>query len=252
MSLLAGEAELLLDGELDRQAVAVPAGLADHVVALHRPEAGEHVLEDPGLDVVDAGLAVGGRRALVERPRLAVRGLLEARGEGVVLVPEREDVALQRRQVDLRRERTVAGRLSVLLRHGVGAPSAGVDPAEGTRPWVRPRGTTLLGRPWGDPLGCALLPVLVASLPGRSGLSSGGSGVMAPSSPAGTSATLPTGRNRDRSARCGVWSGAVRPEACDPTAAAVVLGQVGDHLVGECGAEHGGLLGCRWWSCEQL
>ena len=70
--LLAGEAELLLDGELDRQAVAVPAGLARDVVALHRLEAREDVLEDPRLDVVGARHAVGGRRALVEDPRRAV------------------------------------------------------------------------------------------------------------------------------------------------------------------------------------
>ena len=62
MSLLAGEAELLLDRELDRQAVAVPAGLAGDVVALHGLEPREDVLEDAGLDVVGAGLplAVGG------------------------------------------------------------------------------------------------------------------------------------------------------------------------------------------------
>ena len=79
--LLAGEAELLLDGELDGQAVAVPAGLAGHVVAVHRPEAREDVLEDAGLDVVGAGHAVGGRRALVEDPLGAALGLLQALGE---------------------------------------------------------------------------------------------------------------------------------------------------------------------------
>ena len=69
--LLAGQAELLLDGDLDGQAVAVPAGLAGDVVALHGLEAGEEVLEDAGLDVVHAGHAVGGRRALVEDPGAA-------------------------------------------------------------------------------------------------------------------------------------------------------------------------------------
>jgi hypothetical protein len=68
MSGLAGEAELLLDRELDRQAVAVPAGLALDVVALHRLVAREDVLEHARLDVVGAGHAVGGRRALVEGP----------------------------------------------------------------------------------------------------------------------------------------------------------------------------------------
>ena len=48
------------------------------VVALHRLEAGEDVLEHPGLDVVGAGHAVRGRRALVERPGRAVGGLREA------------------------------------------------------------------------------------------------------------------------------------------------------------------------------
>ena len=39
--------------------------------ALHRLEPGEQVLEHPRLDIVGAGLAVRGRRALVEEPRVA-------------------------------------------------------------------------------------------------------------------------------------------------------------------------------------
>ena len=78
--LLAGEAQLLLDRQLDRQAVAVPAGLAGHVVALHGLEAREDVLEDAGLDVVGAGHAVGGRRALVEDPLGPALGLLQRNG----------------------------------------------------------------------------------------------------------------------------------------------------------------------------
>ena len=65
---LAGEPEFFLDRELDRQAMAVPAGLAGHVVALHRAVAREDVLEGPCLDMVGAWGAVGGRRALVEDP----------------------------------------------------------------------------------------------------------------------------------------------------------------------------------------
>ncbi len=71
---LAGEAQLLFHGELHRQAVAVPAGAARDVEATHRPVAGEQVLEDPGFDVVGAGLAVGGGRALIEDPLWPVRG----------------------------------------------------------------------------------------------------------------------------------------------------------------------------------
>ena len=44
--LLVVDAELLLDGDLDRQAVAVPAALALDEVPAHRLEAREDVLED--------------------------------------------------------------------------------------------------------------------------------------------------------------------------------------------------------------
>lgn len=110
MSFLPHEAQLLLDGELDRQAVAVPAGLAGHVVAAHGPEAGEHVLEDAGFDVVRAGHAVRGRRALVEHPLGASLGLLKGLREDLAVAPEVEHVVLQRGQVDL------GGHLAVLRR----------------------------------------------------------------------------------------------------------------------------------------
>ncbi|GEM_PF-2078468 len=104
---LAGEAQLALDGQLDRQSVAVPAGLAVDVVALHGLEPGEDVLEDAGLDVMGAGLAVGGRRTLEEVPRLAVPGGLQGLLEGVVAVPQVDDLVLHRRQVDLGGHRPV-------------------------------------------------------------------------------------------------------------------------------------------------
>src|SRR3546814_9455861 len=50
--------------------VAVPAALAGHVTTAHRLEAGVHVLEHAGPHVVEARLAVGGGRALVEDPGL--------------------------------------------------------------------------------------------------------------------------------------------------------------------------------------
>ncbi len=121
--LLAVEAQLLLDGELDGQAVAVPAGLAGHVVAAHRAEAGEDVLEDAGLDVVRAGHAVRGGRALVEDPLGAALGLLQGLGEGLALAPEVEDRVLKGRQVDLGGYRAVLRRCGheaeLFLRRGV-------------------------------------------------------------------------------------------------------------------------------------
>ncbi len=99
--LLAVEAQFLLDGQLDRQPVAVPAGLAADVVALHGAEAGEDVLEDAGLDVVGAGHAVGGRRALVEDPLGAALGLGEGAVEDLVLAPEVEHGVFEGGQVHL-------------------------------------------------------------------------------------------------------------------------------------------------------
>ena len=108
---LAGEAELLLDGELHGQAVAVPARLAVHAVALHGLEAGEQVLEDPRLDVVGARPAVRGGRALVEGPLLTVGGGCQRRVESVCLVPQGQDLGLHGREVD-------AGGDGVVLVHG--------------------------------------------------------------------------------------------------------------------------------------
>ena len=85
--VLAREAELLLDLDLDRQAVAVPAALAGDVLAAHRVEAGIEVLEEPGPHVVDAGPAVGGGRALVEDPLGRALAAAQALAEHVVVAP---------------------------------------------------------------------------------------------------------------------------------------------------------------------
>ena len=165
MSCLPREAELALDGELDRQAVAVPAGLARDVAALHGLEAREDVLEDPRLDVVGAGHAVGGRRALVEHPGVAVAGLLDRRG--------RRRPARARRRAP--RAPSAAGRPggapggTSVLRGGCpvrrsAARSRRRDEAPG-RPV--PRGTTLLGpaRPGETSRGPALLRAVRPVLP---------------------------------------------------------------------------------------
>ena len=147
--LLAGEAELLLDRQLDREAVAVPAGLAGHVVAAHGAEAGEDVLEDARLDVVGAGHAVGGGRALVEHPLGAALGLLQALGEDLLLAPEVEHGVLERGQVDL------GGHLAVRRRCHQRASSGGLaafrpegrELCHSCAVSARSRGTTLLGPP---------------------------------------------------------------------------------------------------------
>src|SRR5204863_7232056 len=94
--LLRGDAELLLHLELDRQPVAVPAGLAGDAIAAHRLVAGIDVLEDAGEDVVGAGAAVGSRRPLVEAPGLGPRALLQRAVEDPVPPPALQDPLLER------------------------------------------------------------------------------------------------------------------------------------------------------------
>ena len=93
--VLVVEAELALDLELDRQPVAVPAALAVHLVAAHRLEAGEDVLEHPAQDVVRVGRAVGGRRALVEDELRAALTAPDRLVEDVALAPALEDLLLE-------------------------------------------------------------------------------------------------------------------------------------------------------------
>ena len=95
---LARDVERLLDLELDREAVGVPARLALDVEALHRLVAAEEVLEGAREDVVGAWHAVGGGRTFVEdeaRPAFAeVKRLLE----GVLGLPSRHQLLFQLRE----------------------------------------------------------------------------------------------------------------------------------------------------------
>ncbi len=95
---LVGEAELLLDRDLDRQAVAVPAPLALDAVAAHRLVARVDVLEHAGEDVVGAGRAVGGRRPFVEHPLLGALAAAQRLGEHVALAPALEHLELELRK----------------------------------------------------------------------------------------------------------------------------------------------------------
>ena len=94
---LRGDPELLLDLDLDRQPVAVPARLPRHVVAPHRLVARVDVLEDAREDVVRAGPPVGRRRAVVEAPDrgAGVAALGELAVEDVALAPALEDPLLE-------------------------------------------------------------------------------------------------------------------------------------------------------------
>ena len=186
--LLAVEAQLALHGELDGQPVAVPSGLARHVVPAHRAEAREDVLEDAGLDVVGAGHAVGGRRPLVEDPLGAALGLLEGTGEDLVVPPEVEHGVLEGGQVDLGWHLAVL-RHRNFLRRTSQLPSEGRERLPERR---RTRGTTLLGS--GLPAAPSLRPRSRFYSHRGPVLSSGGSGVIFTS-------RRPPGSHRPRVAR---------------------------------------------------
>jgi hypothetical protein len=56
-------------------------------VALHRFIAGDYILEDAGEDMVDAGAAIGRRRAFIEGETGAVAAGFHTAPEGVLLAP---------------------------------------------------------------------------------------------------------------------------------------------------------------------
>ena len=81
------DAELLLDAQLDRQAVRVPAGLALHAEARLGLVAAHGILDGTGHHVVDAGHAVRGRRALKEDELGRSLALLQHVTERILFFP---------------------------------------------------------------------------------------------------------------------------------------------------------------------
>ena len=94
--------QLLLDLDLDRQTVRVPARLPGHAIAPHRLVAREQVLDDARHDVVHARTAVRRRRPFVEHEQVVLRPLLDAAPEDVVLPPELENPCLELGEADTR------------------------------------------------------------------------------------------------------------------------------------------------------
>src|ERR1700680_1230230 len=118
LPLAAAEARALLDLDLDRQAVSVPAGLAQHAVAALGAVAREQVLDHAGHDVPDVGHVVGSRRAL-EEDEVAARG-----GPGLRLLEDPPGPPLGEPLVLEPRERIPARHvreaLAAVVAHGAG------------------------------------------------------------------------------------------------------------------------------------
>ena len=83
-----GDSESFFHAELHRKSVGVPAGLALHLIALHRFEAAGDVLDGAGHDMVYARHAVGRRWTFEEYERRAAFALGHAGLEETVAVPD--------------------------------------------------------------------------------------------------------------------------------------------------------------------
>ena len=100
--VLALDADGLLDLQLNGQSVGVPAGLAGDLVSLHGAVARNHVLDDTGQHVADVGLAVGGRRSVIEHIQGPAFALLDALLKDVIVFPELHGRVLAVHEVQVR------------------------------------------------------------------------------------------------------------------------------------------------------
>ena len=90
--LLAFRADLLLDLELYRQPMRIPASLAQDVLALHGLVARDQVLESAREHVMQTRATVRRRRPFKEDIALVLLAQLHGLLEGVVLLPELQDL----------------------------------------------------------------------------------------------------------------------------------------------------------------
>ena len=100
--LLAVDADGLLDLELDGQAVRIPARLPQNLLALHRGETRQHILDDARQHMADMRLAVRRRRAVVERERIAALALVDGLLRDVMLLPEFQDFLFPIHEIEVR------------------------------------------------------------------------------------------------------------------------------------------------------
>ena len=94
-----GDAQSLLNTEFHRQSVRVPTGFAMHLKALHRLVTIERVFQRTPQHVVDARMAVGRGRTLVEHKLRTAFALRDTAVENVVFLPLLENLIVRFRQV---------------------------------------------------------------------------------------------------------------------------------------------------------
>ena len=86
--LLAVKTEQLLNLQLHRETVGIPACLSRHHAALHRAVSRDHVLDNTGQHMADVRFAVGCRRPVIEDVIRAAFALLHTLLKNVIVVPE--------------------------------------------------------------------------------------------------------------------------------------------------------------------
>ena len=89
---LAVDADLLLNLQLHRESVGIPARLPDDLMPLHGLISGDHVLDDPGQHVADVRLSVRGRRSVIECVGGKILLLINTLLKDLVLIPEIENL----------------------------------------------------------------------------------------------------------------------------------------------------------------
>ena len=100
---LAVQTQHLLDFQLDRQTMGIPARLAQHIVTLHRAIARDDVLDRTRFHVSDMRLAVRGGRSVKERERRRTLAELDRLFENILVAPEFDDLFLALSEVHVGR-----------------------------------------------------------------------------------------------------------------------------------------------------
>ena len=98
--ILLGDAKALLDTELDRQTVGIPTCLALHLIALHRLETAEDILDRTCHHVVDTWHTIGRRRTLIEDKRRMTLTSGHTLFEDIVFVPLFQHLLVDFREVE--------------------------------------------------------------------------------------------------------------------------------------------------------
>ena len=86
--ILSVQAESLLNFQLYRQAVGIPARFSGNHITFHCTVSGDHILDNTGQDMTNVGFSVCSRRAVVENIFRTSLTLFDTLLEDVVLLPE--------------------------------------------------------------------------------------------------------------------------------------------------------------------